>query len=846
MSEVKYSPMMMQYLKVKDNYPDTLVFYRVGDFYEMFFEDAKTASRELDLVLTGKNAGAEERVPMCGVPYHAVSGYVQRLVQRGYKIAIVEQMQDPKEAKGIVERDVIRVITPGTVMEEITDEKSSVYIASIEEHACGYSLALSEVSTGEFIVIDTAKNLSVLIQNLLRNNVREAVVCRGFDEKALHALREIRIVISFCDETDIPETYLPLCEGLRRDYQKQACGRLLHYLEATQKHMLAHLSAVRIESEDEVLYMDFSTIRNLELIESLHRENKGETLWSFLDACKSAMGSRLLKKWIEKPLVRREEIEKRYDRLEYFKKQFIRRSHLREHLGGIYDLQRLIARCALNTANAQDCLRLSKTLNEVPEILALADPEVFSEYAGADPLEDLRVMLDGAFVDNPPANIADGGAFADGYSKELDEARSIQRDGRKFISSMEAAEKERTGIRTLKIGYNKVFGYYIEISKAAAAQVKDEWGYVRRQTLVNNERFISPELKEKEDQILHAEENAIRIEKQLFACLLEEIRKRLVKLQKLAGVLAELDCYAALAEVSSRYGYVRPSFSDDEFTIVQGRHPILSEMLKKGYVANSLHMDRKESILLITGANMGGKSTYMRQTALIAIMAQIGCYVPAKSVLMPVFDRIFTRIGASDDILSGQSTFMVEMTEANRALQEATSRSLILFDEIGRGTSTYDGMALAHAMIEYIASCIHAKTLFSTHYHELTSLSDSIGCVRNVHVGVKEEKDQVTFLYRIKDGRADRSYGVNVARLAGLPEAVIERARGLQKELESKKRVVQQTYQLVEMKKTDPVAEAVMNQLRTVNADDLSPREAWTMIADLCDEVRKGNVDGTE
>ncbi len=480
MSEVKYSPMMMQYLKVKDNYPDTLVFYRVGDFYEMFFEDAKTASRELDLVLTGKNAGAEERVPMCGVPYHAVSGYVQRLVQRGYKIAIVEQMQDPKEAKGIVERDVIRVITPGTVMEEITDEKSSVYIASIEEHACGYSLALSEVSTGEFIVIDTAKNLSVLIQNLLRNNVREAVVCRGFDEKALHALREIRIVISFCDETDIPETYLPLCEGLRRDYQKQACGRLLHYLEATQKHMLAHLSAVRIESEDEVLYMDFSTIRNLELIESLHRENKGETLWSFLDACKSAMGSRLLKKWIEKPLVRREEIEKRYDRLEYFKKQFINRSHLREHLGGIYDLQRLIARCALNTANAQDCLRLSKTLNEVPEILALADPEVFSEYAGADPLEDLRVMLDGAFVDNPPVNIADGGAFADGYSKELDEARSIQRDGRKFISSMEAAEKERTGIRTLKIGYNKVFGYYIEISKAAAAQVKDECGYVRR------------------------------------------------------------------------------------------------------------------------------------------------------------------------------------------------------------------------------------------------------------------------------------------------------------------------------------------------------------------------------
>jgi len=836
----------MQYLKVKENYPDALVFYRIGDFYEMFFDDAKIASRELDLILTGKNAGVKDRVPMCGVPHHAVSGYVQRLVQRGYKIAIVEQMQDPKEAKGIVERDVIRVITPGTVMEEITDEKSSVYLASIEDHPGGYSLALSEVSTGEFIVIDLGKSLSLLIQNLLRNSVREAVVRHGFDEKAVQALREIRILVSYCDETDIPQAYLPLCDRLRRDYQNRACGRLLHYLEATQKHVLSHLSPARIESESEVLYMDFSTIQNLELIESLHRENKGETLWSFLDVCRSAMGSRLLKKWIEKPLVRKSEIEKRFDRLEFLKKQFMVRNDLRDHLGRIYDLQRLIARCALNSANAQDCLRLSKTLNEVPGILKLADPQVFPEYASADSLEDLRKMMDGAFVETPPASISDGGAFADGYSKELDEARSIQRNGRKFISDMEAQERERTGIRTLKIGYNKVFGYYIEISKAAASQVKEEWGYVRRQTLVNNERFISPQLKEKEDQILHAEENAIRIEKQLFAAMLEEIRARLAKLQKLAVLLSELDCYAALAEISSRYGYVRPSFSEDEFAVEQGRHPILNERLKKGYVANSIHMDHKDSILLITGPNMGGKSTYMRQTALMAIMAQIGCYVPAKSAVMPIFDRIFTRIGASDDILSGQSTFMVEMTEANRALQEATERSLILFDEIGRGTSTYDGMALAQAMIEYIASCIHAKTLFSTHYHELTSLTDSIGCVRNVHVAVKEEKDQVTFLYKIKDGRADRSYGVNVARLAGLPEAVIERAKGLQKELESKKRVVQQSYQLIEMKKEDPLADSVIHTLKSINADDLSPREAWTVLADLIEEVRKGEDNGTE
>ena len=801
-----YTPMMQQYLKVKENYPDALVFYRIGDFYEMFFDDAKTASRELDLVLTGKNAGVKDRVPMCGVPHHAVGSYIQRLVQRGYKIAIVEQMQDPKEAVGLVERDVIRVITPGTVIDEIGDEKESVYLASVEDYGYGYSVVMAEVSTGENFVENVAHTSSALAQNLLKNNAREIVVRKDFDNRVIRMLREMQIVISYCDETEIRDEYLPLCENLTRDPDRIAYGRMLNYLEATQKHMLAHLQTVSIEDENSILYMDFSTQQNLELIESLHRQSKGQTLWTFLDVCRSSMGSRLLKKWIEKPLVNQAEIEKRYDRLEYLKKHFMNRQNLRDHLGQIYDLQRLITRIAMNSANAIDCVRLSKTLNQ----------------------------------ENPPVLTGEGGMFRDGYSKELDEARTIQRNGREFISRMEAEERERTGIKTLKIGYNKVFGYYIEISKAAAAQVKEEWGYVRKQTLVGNERFISPQLKEKEDMILHAEENAIRIEKQLFAELTAEIRKSLAKLQKLSIVLAEIDCYAALAEISSRYGYVRPEFTDDELKIESGRHPILDEMMKDPkYVANSVEMNKDESILLITGPNMGGKSTYMRQTALIIIMAQMGCYVPAKSCRMPVFDRIFTRIGASDDILSGQSTFMVEMTEANRALQEATSHSLILFDEIGRGTSTYDGMALAQAMIEYIAACIHAKTLFSTHYHELTTLTDSIGCVRNVHVVVKEENDKVTFLYKIRDGAADRSYGINVARLAGLPDAVLERARGLQKELESKKRVVQQSYQLVEMKKEDPTAEDILKKLRDVNPDDLSPREAWTMLEDLASEAKK-------
>ena len=468
------------------------------------------------------------------------------------------------------------------------------------------------------------------------------------------------------------------------------------------------------------------------------------------------------------------------------------------------------------------------------------DETVFDEKRKVDPLQELYQKLKDAFVDNPPVQISDGGMFRDGYNAELDEARKIQHSGRTFIAELEAKERERTGIKTLKIGYNKVFGYYIEISKAAAQAVQDDWGYIRRQTLTNNERFISPELKEKEDAILHAEENAIRIEKQLFQMILDEIRAYLPRLQKLSKFLAEVDAQVAMAEISAKYGYVRPQFDEDHLFIENGKHPILDDMMKNPkYVANSTDMHKDQDILLITGPNMGGKSTYMRQTALIVIMAQMGCFVPAKSCMMPIFDKIFTRIGASDDILSGQSTFMVEMSEANLALQEATSSSLILFDEIGRGTSTYDGMALAQAMIEYIATCIHAKTMFSTHYHELTVISDNLPNVKNMHVVVKENNDEVTFLYKMAEGPAGHSYGINVARLAGLPDAVLNRAKDLQKELESTKRVVQQNYQLVEMYKEDPRTEALMEKLKQVDPDNLSPREAWVMLSDLCEEVKK-------
>ena len=650
----------------------------------------------------------------------------------------------------------------------------------------------------------------------------------------------MQVTISYCEDDSIDSQYFPLCEAIKKEYDRRSYGMMLHYLEETQRHMLSHLQPCTVETEASSLYMDYSTRVNLELTKPLHENGKAITLWSFLDVCKSAMGSRQLRKWIEKPLVDQELIEDCYAKVEWLMKNFMARSSIRESLYNIYDLQRLIARCALSTASPIDIQRLSKTLQEVPNILQKLDCDEFKEYRHIDPLSSLYEKLKDAFVENPPVNLSDGGAFRDGYNAALDEARSIQKGGKDFIASLEAQEKERTGIKTLKVGFNKVIGYFIEISKGACKDVKPEWGYIRKQTLTNNERFISPELKEKEEMILHAQENAIRIEKELFSQLLDDVKGYLPQLQKLSKVLAEIDCYCALSEVSSKYHYVKPEFSDDELDIENGKHPILDEMMKNPrYVSNSVKMDQSQSILLITGPNMGGKSTYMRQTALIIIMAQIGCFVPCKSCKMPVFDKIFTRIGASDDILSGQSTFMVEMSEANRALQEATKHSLILFDEIGRGTSTYDGMALAQSMIEYIATCIHAKTMFSTHYHELTMLTDNVDCVRNVHVVVKENNEEVTFLYKIKDGPAGQSYGINVARLAGLPESVLSRAKQLQKELESKKRVVQQNFQLVEMEREDTKSDAIREKLLSIDIDDMSPRDAWNMLNDLCEEEKK-------
>ena len=836
----KYTPMMEQYLNVKKNYPDTLLFYRVGDFYEMFFEDAVKASKELDLVLTGKAAGVEERIPMCGVPFHAVNAYIPRLVNKGFKVAICEQLTDPKLSQGLVERDVIRIITPGTMVDEIQDDRQSVYLAAIEDMVYGYSLAIVEMSTGENYVEEIDHQSVHLIQSLLKANVRECVVSSSFSEKLKNQIQEQGILISISDETKIDSIYDSLIIDIQKEALLKAYGRMLNYLQNTQKQALTHLRQPSLEKEEEALYMDFSTRLNLELVQPLRQSARAVTLWSFLDHCASAMGSRELKKWIERPLIQKEKIEERLNKVNWMMENMMDRSFIRDHLSRIYDLERIITRCAIGSANAVDVQRLGKTLAEVPDVLNRLPESFFPEFQHLDVLPDLFEKIDSALVENPPLLISNGGLFKDGYSAALDEVRSIQKNGQDFIMHLEAKERERTGIKTLKIAYNKVFGYYIEISKVAAQSVLPEWGYTRKQTLTNNERFISEELKAEEDRILHASQRAVELEKKLFQELMNSIKDQLWPLQILARALSQVDVYANLAEMSQKHQYVRPVFDDVILDIQSGKHPILEAQMKHPrYVANDIHLDAEKYLDLITGPNVGGKSTYMRQVALIVLLAQIGCYVPAKQCVMPIFDKIFTRIGASDDILSGHSTFMVEMKEANQALQEATNRSLILFDEIGRGTSTYDGMALAQAMMEYIAHVVKAKTMFSTHYHELTEMENYLDCVINEHVSVKQKDQDVTFLYKVEKGAAGHSYGINVARLAGLPESVLERAKDIQRDLENADHLQQAGFQFVEMKREDPMVSRLKDRLTGLDMDELSPKQAWQFLSDLQEEVKK-------
>lgn len=631
-----------------------------------------------------------------------------------------------------------------------------------------------------------------------------------------------------------------MLNGIEDDRVETAFGVLTNYLDETQKRNMAHLNAVEMVYENDFLQMDFSTKQNLELTSSLRSNSRSQTLWSFLDKCRSSMGSRLLKKWIEYPLVDTAMINRRLDAVEYLNDNFITKDELREHLGFVYDMERLSARVAYGSANPRDILRLIKTLEHTPQIFELFyDCSAYEEFQSIDPCRELYDMIEGAIIDNPPLTLKDGGVFVEGYNEELDQVREIGKNGKNWILELENKERERTGVKSLKIGYNRVFGYYIEVTKTNLDSIKDEFGYVRKQTLTNAERFITQELKDKEDAIVHAQERSIRLEAELFNHLLNQIKVYLPKLHDLSHALATIDALYALAEISSENGYTRPQFhTGHSIHMKEARHPILDRMMKTTrYVSNDLEMGEDNDILMITGPNMGGKSTYMRQTVFLVIMAQIGCFVPAKKAEMPIFDQIFTRIGASDDIMSGQSTFMVEMIEANNALQNATANSLILFDEIGRGTSTYDGMALAQAMIEYIMRNIKAKTLFSTHYHELTEMAEKNAGIRNVHVDVHEEDDKVTFLYRVLDGKADKSYGINVARLAHLPSSVLERAKQILDNLELQPNMVKEVKPPLVIEKENPQHMQIINQVKQVDVNKMTPMEAMQFLYELKEKM---------
>lgn len=837
MAEKKYTPMMQHYLKMKEENPDAILFYRLGDFYEMFFDDAKLVSQELDLVLTGRSAGVEEKVPMCGVPFHAANSYISRLVKKGYKVAICEQLEDPSNAKGLVDRGIVKIITPGTYMDSTMDAKTTNYMASCDISSFEITVVYCELSTGELKYQTLQRSLVALQKALLEQNVSELVCPMAMDKKWMSALEEMEtILISKHKKSSVDSQDLPLLNGIESESLKEAFALLMAYLKDTQKQHIDHFLPIESMDKDKVLVMDYETKNHLELVSSQSTNAKAESLWSFMDKCQSAMGSRLLKRWIEYPLIDANKIAKRQAAIKDLKENFMLRENLKEHLVYVYDMERLASRMAYGSASPRDVLQLVATLEHAKPILDLAvSLNSYPEFSQVPDCQELYNEIKNAIVENPPLTLKEGGVFNDGYNQELDEVRRIAKKGKDFILELEAKERERTGVKSLKVGYNRIFGYFIEVRNGNLSNIKDEFGYHAKQTLANATRFVTQELKEKEEQILHAQETKVKLEQSLFNDLLLRIKKDLFDLHACAQALSTIDVLVSLAILASEKGYVCPVFHPGyNVNVVEGKHPILDDrMKKKRYVSNDWKMSEDEHVQLITGPNMGGKSTYMRQNALLVVMAQMGSFIPAKTAELPIFDRIFTRIGASDDILTGKSTFMVEMMEANAALCYATKHSLILFDEIGRGTATYDGMALAQAMLEYIDEAIGAKTLFSTHYHELTDLEKEHPSMHNVHVDVREEKNEIEFRYRIIDGKADKSYGINVARLAHLPKVVLDRAAQLLTNFENQDN--NQNYQpsLFVMEQVQPEKSKLLQQLQELDIDSMTPRDALDCLYEL-------------
>lgn len=847
------TPMMKQYMETKSQYQDCILFYRLGDFYEMFFEDALTASRELEITLTGKNCGQEEKAPMCGVPYHAVEGYLNRLVAKGYKVAICEQVEDPKTTKGIVKREVVRIVTPGTNLDtQALDETKNNYIMCIVYIADRYGVSVADISTGDYFVTeipDSAKLLDEIYRFSPSEIIcNEAFYMSGVDMDGMkdrlgitiYSLESWYFDDEVCRKKLLEHFEVSSFAGLGlADYDCGiiSAGALLQYLLETQKNSLSNLTHITPYAAGKFMMIDSSTRRNLELCETLREKQKrGSLLW-VLDKTKTAMGARTLRKYVEQPLIDKTEIIRRLDAVQELKEQAISREEIREYLSPVYDLERLITKIAYGSANPRDLTAFRSSLEMLPALLYILQEmkaELLKDLAvDLDPLEDLCILVKKAIREDPPIAMKEGNIINDGYNEEVDKLRRAKSDGKDWLAKLENDEREKTGIKNLKIKYNKVFGYYLEVTNSYKEMVPEY--YTRKQTLANAERYITPELKELEDMILGAEDKLYALEYELYSEVRDLIASQIERIQKTAKAVAALDAFASLALVAERNNYVRPKINEKGvIDIKEGRHPVVERMIpNEMFISNDTYLDdKKHRISIITGPNMAGKSTYMRQTALVALMAQIGSFVPAKSANIGLSDRIFTRVGASDDLASGQSTFMVEMTEVANILRNATSKSLLILDEIGRGTSTFDGLSIAWAVIEYISDSrlLGAKTLFATHYHELTELEGKIDNVNNYCIAVKEKGDDIVFLRKIVKGGADKSYGIQVAKLAGVPELVIGRAKEIVEELSdeditarvseiaSKERVVKKK---PKVKKYDDVDIAQMSLFDTVKDDDV-------------------------
>lgn len=834
----KLSPMMTHYIELKDKYPDTIIFYRLGDFYEMFFEDAELISHELELTLTGRNAGLEERVPMCGVPYHAVDIYIDKLIKKGYKVAICEQLEDAKNVKGMVKRDITEVISSGSVISgNSLNEKENNYIGSIYDHEYCYTITYADITTGEIFAETLEKNTDLLLNKILFLGIKELIINSKTNKEIINSLKNIyKITTTITDDIYDLDKFKHIYEDINNMNYIIGIKHLINYLTYILKRNISHFKPIEIRNNTEYLSMDIHTKRNLELTESMRNKERTFSLLWLLDETKTAMGSRKLKSWIESPLTNIKDIESRYNTVSTLLEEFILSEELRKLLYEVYDLERLCGRISLGTANGRDLIQLKNSLSVLPEINNILKEINYKEIKDVSTLYNL---LENSLYETPPVSLKEGYLIKEGFNKELDELKDLRSGGKEFISNYEQEEREKTGIKNLKVGFNKVFGYYIEISKGNLPLVKDEFGYIRKQTLANCERFINPILKEKEDLVLSAEEKIINLEYSLFLNIREKCNEYIKILQEISNIISEIDVLSSFALISEKYHYTKPTISvDNKLEIIEGRHPVVEKVIKDEYVPNDIIMDKNTSILLITGPNMAGKSTYMRQLGIITIMAQIGCYVPAKTATLPIFDKIFTRIGASDDLVSGESTFMVEMTEAATAIKNATKNSLILFDELGRGTATFDGMSLAQAILEYINDKIACKTLFSTHYHELTDLENTLDKLKNKHVSAEEKDGKITFLHKVKNGSVDKSYGINVARLANLPKSVTDRAEEILKIYEKKEKardiVIQTTLPLDFHENKSEIEEYI----KELNVLELTPISAINILYELKQKIK--------